>query len=110
MQVNQQHVEPGQLHVKEASAEAAAKGQGISGYETLTIWQTIKTFKVCTFVCFMVAFSGATDGYQIGCVTHRSVFILGTDNISIALMETSWQIQDLCRSLRQNKMRKEIHF
>lgn len=54
------------LDAKEASAEAAAKGQALSGFETLTLWQTVKAFKVCTFTCFMVAFSAATDGYQIG--------------------------------------------
>ncbi|KAH8172225.1 sugar transporter domain-containing protein [Sarocladium implicatum] len=52
--------------LKEADMMAAAKGQGISGYETLTIWQTVKAFKVCTAYCFLVAFSAATDGYQIG--------------------------------------------
>lgn len=57
------HVEP---HVKEASMEAAAKGQGISGYEGLSLWQTVKAFKVNTLTCFIVAFSAATDGYQIG--------------------------------------------
>ncbi|KAH6689842.1 sugar transporter [Plectosphaerella plurivora] len=58
--------EQGRLDSKEASMEAAAKGQGVSGYETLGLWETIKAFKVCTLVCFMVAFSAATDGYQIG--------------------------------------------
>lgn len=58
--------EQGRLDSKEASMEAAAKGQGVSGYETLGLWETIKSFKVCTLVCFMVAFSAATDGYQIG--------------------------------------------
>ncbi|KAI9148987.1 alfa-L-rhamnosidase [Paramyrothecium foliicola] len=66
MHGEEQHLEHGQHNLKEASAEAASKGQDVSGYETLSIWQTIKTFKVCTLVCFMVAFSGATDGYQIG--------------------------------------------
>ena len=55
-----------QPDVKEASMEAAAKGQGVSGYETLTLWQTVKAFKVNSLTCFIVAFSAATDGYQIG--------------------------------------------
>jgi hypothetical protein len=52
--------------IKEAVMMAAAKGQGISGYEALTLWETVKAFKVCTAICFLVAFSAATDGYQIG--------------------------------------------
>lgn len=56
----------GNAGAKEASMEAAARGQGVSGYETLSLWQTIKAFKVCTAYCFLVAFSAATDGYQIG--------------------------------------------
>ena len=56
----------GHVGSKEASAEAAAMGQVISGYEDLTVWQTVKAFKVCTAYCFLVAFSAATDGYQIG--------------------------------------------
>ena len=65
------HVEdnmPGDLKSGEAVADAAAMGQATSGYEGLTPWQTIMTFKVATLVCFMAAFSAATDGYQIGSV------------------------------------------
>jgi hypothetical protein len=46
--------------------DAATKGQGITGYEELGVLETIKTFKICTLVCFAMAFSAATDGYQIG--------------------------------------------
>jgi hypothetical protein len=46
--------------------DAAVRGQATTGYETLTIWETVKTFKVATFFCFAAAFSAATDGYQIG--------------------------------------------
>ncbi|KAI5197087.1 hypothetical protein AUEXF2481DRAFT_43028 [Aureobasidium subglaciale EXF-2481] len=45
---------------------AAALGQAASGYENLTLWQTVRVFKVATLVCFLAAFSAATDGYQIG--------------------------------------------
>ncbi|KAJ0290078.1 hypothetical protein Brms1b_000198 [Colletotrichum noveboracense] len=51
---------------KDVTLDAAAKGQGVSGYETLTLWETFKAFKVCSATCFAVAFSAATDGYQIG--------------------------------------------
>ncbi|KAM0421157.1 hypothetical protein ACHAPT_011049 [Fusarium lateritium] len=53
---------------KTLSSDAAAAGQGVSGYETLTIWETAKKFKVNTFVCFLMALSAATDGYQIGMI------------------------------------------
>lgn len=52
----------------EIAFDAAAKGQATSGYESLTLFETIKTFKVATLVCFSAAFSAATDGYQIGYV------------------------------------------
>ncbi|PSK46132.1 hypothetical protein B9Z65_5100 [Elsinoe australis] len=51
---------------KDAVHEAAAQGQGLSGYETLSLWATVKAFKMCTFYCALAAFSAATDGYQIG--------------------------------------------
>ena len=62
------HIEEhGESHdPKDVAAEAAAKGQVTTGYETLTLWQTVMTFKVSTAVCFAAAFSAATDGYQIG--------------------------------------------
>lgn len=52
--------------LKNVVLDAAARGQATSGYEELTVWETVKTFKLCAFVCFMVAFSAATDGYQVG--------------------------------------------
>ncbi|EXK29491.1 hypothetical protein FOMG_13967 [Fusarium oxysporum f. sp. melonis 26406] len=51
---------------KAVVSEAAARGQGISGYEELSPWQTIMRFKLNSLVCFAVTFSAATDGYQIG--------------------------------------------
>ncbi|KAL4900635.1 hypothetical protein BDW74DRAFT_182470 [Aspergillus multicolor] len=50
----------------EAAIEAANRGQLATGYEHLTVIETIKTFKLATLVCFAMAFSAATDGYQIG--------------------------------------------
>jgi len=56
-------------------AETAVKAQATSGYEALTLWQTVTTFKVATAVCFFAAFSAATDGYQIGSVhANESLF------------------------------------
>ncbi|KAL5334203.1 general substrate transporter [Aspergillus crustosus] len=54
--------------VTKVDAEAAARGQGATGYETLTVWQTVKTFKMNALICFLVTFSAATDGYQIGMI------------------------------------------
>lgn len=51
---------------KEAAADLASKGQGLSRYETLSLWETVKMFKINTAVCSAMAFSAATDGYQIG--------------------------------------------
>lgn len=48
-----------------AEADAAAHGQLTTGYEGLGVWETIKTFKVASGVCFLAAFTAAMDGYQI---------------------------------------------
>ncbi|KNB17715.1 hypothetical protein FOXG_15486 [Fusarium oxysporum f. sp. lycopersici 4287] len=61
---------------KELSSEAADRGQGISGYEGLTPWETIKKFKMNAAVCFAVTLSAATDGYQIGYVFHITPTLL----------------------------------
>jgi len=58
---------------KDVIVDAASQGQAVTGYERLTPWETIKTFKVCTAVCFAAAFSAATDGYQIGQVFNYSI-------------------------------------
>ncbi|KAL4874579.1 general substrate transporter [Aspergillus karnatakaensis] len=49
-------------------AEAAARGQGTTGYEGLSVWETVMMFKMNALICFMVTFSAATDGYQIGMI------------------------------------------
>ena len=70
-----EHVEmtdEGEVKPSEAILDAASKGQAVSGYEDLGIWETIKTFKLGTIVCFAMAFSAATDGYQVGSVIAQS--------------------------------------
>ncbi|KAH8894278.1 general substrate transporter [Thozetella sp. PMI_491] len=54
------------INSEELALGAAAQGQGISGFESLTWWETVKAFKVTAAICFAVTFSAATDGYQIG--------------------------------------------
>ncbi|KAL1864281.1 hypothetical protein VTK73DRAFT_5991 [Phialemonium thermophilum] len=54
------------MNQKDATVEAVVQGQAATGYETLTLWETVMTFKVSTLVCFAAAFSAATDGYQVG--------------------------------------------
>ncbi len=63
-----EELEDGTEHPKAADAalDAAAKGQATTGYEHLSIWETVKHFKVASLICFAAAFSAATDGYQIG--------------------------------------------
>jgi hypothetical protein len=70
-----QHVEhhiEDELKPTEIVIDAATKGQAVSGYEHLTLWQTVKTFKIATLICFAVAFSAGNDGYQIGYVESLS--------------------------------------
>ncbi|WKT53474.1 Major facilitator, sugar transporter-like [Fusarium oxysporum f. sp. vasinfectum] len=61
--------EVGEFHVEQAFKASEVKietGHLSSGYESLSLWQTVKVFKVATAYCFAAAFSAATDGYQIG--------------------------------------------
>ncbi|KAM0281980.1 hypothetical protein ACHAO9_010461 [Fusarium lateritium] len=61
--------EVGEFHVEQAFKASDVKveaGQLSSGYESLSLWHTVKVFKVATAYCFVAAFSAATDGYQIG--------------------------------------------
>lgn len=62
------------LTKKDVSAQALAKGQGTSGYEKLTIWQTIRAFKMNCLVCFLMTLSAATDGYQLGSVNNLPAY------------------------------------
>lgn len=58
------HVETGHHTKTEAVDNAYAHGQVESGYESLTILQTIKQFKMACLVCGLATFAAATDGYQ----------------------------------------------
>ncbi|KAF2012730.1 MFS general substrate transporter [Aaosphaeria arxii CBS 175.79] len=53
---------------EDLALDAEAKGQGLTGYEHLTAWETIKAFKINTLICFLTSISAATDGYQIAMV------------------------------------------
>ncbi|KAF7177449.1 hypothetical protein CNMCM7691_005702 [Aspergillus felis] len=50
----------------DAAVDAATRGQAMTGYEHLSVMETIKTFKLASLICVAMAFSAATDGYQIG--------------------------------------------
>jgi hypothetical protein len=53
----------------DAAVDAATRGQAMTGYEHLSVMETIKTFRLVTLICVAMAFSAATDGYQIGFVS-----------------------------------------
>ncbi|KAI8660344.1 MFS domain-containing protein [Fusarium keratoplasticum] len=53
---------------KDLNSEAAARGQGVSGYEELTPWQTVMKFKMNCLICTAMTISAGTDGYQIGLI------------------------------------------
>jgi hypothetical protein len=44
--------------------EAYDKGQIATGYENVSIPQTILKFKMACLVCFLATFAASTDGYQ----------------------------------------------
>lgn len=62
---------------KDLTAEAAASGQGLDGYETLTPLQTVRAFKLNSLFCILAGLSSAMEGYQIGYVNLR--YILSFD-------------------------------
>lgn len=47
----------------DAIQDASDRGQIASGYEGLSVWETVKLFKFNVFTCLLVTFSAATDGY-----------------------------------------------
>ncbi|KAL4766803.1 hypothetical protein BDW60DRAFT_212587 [Aspergillus nidulans var. acristatus] len=65
---HQEAIGAGVTETMKIGAEAAAQGQGTTRYETLTIWQTVKKFKMNALICILVTFSAATDGYQIALI------------------------------------------
>ncbi|KAL2843339.1 general substrate transporter [Aspergillus pseudoustus] len=54
--------------LKGLSSTATAHGQGLTGYEHLGVWASIKKFKVASAICFLTAISAAAEGYQISLV------------------------------------------
>jgi hypothetical protein len=64
---------------EDAAVDAATRGQAMTGYEHLSVMETIKTFKVASLICVAMAFSAATDGYQIGFVSPLAV---GSDTLT----------------------------
>jgi hypothetical protein len=60
----QRHIETA-AKPAEVAIEAADKGQATSGYEDLTLWQTVAQFKFASLYCFIAAMSAAADGYQL---------------------------------------------
>jgi hypothetical protein len=75
------HVET-PIRPAEVVVEAADKGQATSGYEDLTLWETVSKFKFASIYCFIAAMSAAADGYQLSsvylCTTLRRS---STDNL-----------------------------
>jgi hypothetical protein len=70
---NKQEVEmlesekPSVHYVEDASAEAEQdmRGQELTGYEDLTLFQTLKTFKKTSLLCLAVTFTAAAEGYEV---------------------------------------------
>ncbi|KAF1949814.1 MFS general substrate transporter [Byssothecium circinans] len=63
-----ENVKEDELTRNDTVTNALAKGQGISGYESLTVWETIKAFKMNALLCCLASVSAATDGYQIALI------------------------------------------
>ena len=72
----------------DAKLDAFSRGQVATGYETITILQTIKKFKMCFAVCFAATFAGATDGYQSASLPLAAYTMLNTDIRSLQSVST----------------------
>lgn len=56
------------VHFNEhASADVGGdmRGQELTGYEDLTLFQTLKTFKKTSLLCFAVTFTACAEGYEV---------------------------------------------
>ncbi|KAH8090267.1 hypothetical protein HD553DRAFT_337956 [Filobasidium floriforme] len=53
-------------HFEELAAERHTNDVQLSGFEDLGAIATLKRFKYASFMCILVTFSAAADGYQIG--------------------------------------------
>jgi hypothetical protein len=51
--------------IKDYEAELEASGQGLTGYEGLSQWQTAKKLWVPALYAFAMTFSSVCDGYQV---------------------------------------------
>jgi hypothetical protein len=85
--------------LKGLPSTAAAHGQGLTGYEHLGVWASIKKFKVAFAICFLAAISAAAEGYQIRFVLH-SRFVMPSfdsepDHLCTAWLGASSPILDL---------------
>ncbi|KAG7527584.1 hypothetical protein FFLO_06790 [Filobasidium floriforme] len=49
-----------------ATAGIDMRGQELTGYEDLTLFQTLMKFKKTSLICFAVTFSACAEGYEIG--------------------------------------------
>lgn len=68
------HVEENAINKHDAQDNALARGQVESGYESLTILQTIKHFKMACLICGLATFAAATDGYQSKSIPNLCLF------------------------------------
>lgn len=70
---NKQEVEmlesekPSVHYVEHAGADAGQEmhGQELTGYEDLTLFQTLKTFKKTSLLCLAVTFTACAEGYEV---------------------------------------------
>ncbi|KAL4899290.1 hypothetical protein BDW74DRAFT_183822 [Aspergillus multicolor] len=55
------------VHNDETETETTAKGQPVmrSGLDNLSIWESLRRYKVVTMIAMAAAFSASLDGYQI---------------------------------------------
>jgi hypothetical protein len=55
-------------HLEESAGPDSNDVNKLSGFEALGAIDTLKRFKFASFVCILVTFSAASDGYQVSCV------------------------------------------
>ena len=59
-------------HVEELAPGDDYVDTQLSGYEDLGVGATLKRFKFATFICILVTFSAASDGYQVSHLSNLS--------------------------------------
>jgi hypothetical protein len=74
-----------------ATAGIDMRGQELTGYEDLTLFQTLMKFKKTSLICFAVTFSACAEGYEVRKDLQRSFSMLKLDHTTARVYRSEWR-------------------